>query len=184
MTLGHEVELEVFTADRPGVLGEQEGAVKVSKGTITGAPQGKSSLVAIDRSNWEAQTFLVPVDGTGHRPTYATTLELKNSTARQRGEFPTELSALELHGGYTDEQLVESFDSPLLALGSCVIIPIRLFVEPQTLTKYSPRKSYDRWPGPAKTSRQLAEEVVQEPTEMPVEEGERSGSPGPEEWPR
>lgn len=181
LTVGHDIDLEIFDPERPGAVATGEAGDPIAPGTVPGVPGGRRSLAAIDRSNWETQTLLVPVDGTGHRPTYATTLEMKNSTARQRGEFPTALSALELTGGFTDEQLVESFDTPIVVLGSAIVLPVRLFTEPQWLVHYSPRKSYDRWPQegePASASHETTETTPDQ--SLPAEPGE----PGPEEWPR
>ncbi len=149
LTIGHEVELEALTPDRPGALqGPQDGSSGAEElpSPVPAFPEGKRSLLAIDRANWETTPFLVPVDGTGHRPTYFDTLQLKHATARQRGQFPTALTALELDGGFTDAQLVESIDMPLVMTGEAIAVPFRLLLEPQSRTYWSPSWSYDRWP--------------------------------------
>lgn len=184
LTVGHEVELEAFTSDErrlePLVVTQLRPDV-----AYPAFPEGRRSLTSLDRSNWTEKTILVPVDGVGHRPHYAVSLQLKNSTARQRGEFPTALSALELTGGYTDEQLVESFDQPLIILGSAVILPVRMLIDPQWNVRYSPKRSYDRWPEPGIDAAIMAEldpnaEEVVDPTAAPAPDS----VPTSEEWPR
>lgn len=143
LTLGHEVNLSALSPDRPSILDNQPPP---QFATSTKAfPDGERSITGIDRANWETKEFLVPVDGTGHRPTYAVSVQLKNSTARQRGEYPTAYTALERDGGFTDEQLVEVVTSPLVVFGGALLIPFRLIAEPQCLTEYSPAWNYDRW---------------------------------------
>ncbi|MCK6476626.1 MAG: hypothetical protein L6Q35_07320 [Phycisphaerales bacterium] len=143
ITLGHDVALEAFSPERQGILSENPPQPGPNDPAIVPG----STPVPIDRSAWSRQVFMVPVDGTGHRPTYAHAIVLKNDTARQRGEFPNALSALELDAGFTDEQVTETLTTPLVIFGTALAVPIRLFTEPQWLVKYSPKGDYDRWPG-------------------------------------
>ncbi len=196
LTLGHEVELEVFSPDRPGIMEGQTPLTTPASAQYAAFEHGPRAPIGIDRSGWSPTPFVVPVDGTGHRPTYAVSLQMKNSTARQRGEFPTALSALELTGGYTDEQLVESLDSPVVVFGSALAIPVRMLIDPQWRTHYSPRWSYDRWPGgsePAGATHETAEEeaaalngatpmTANDPVSNPA--ANPTGNPADQEWPR
>jgi hypothetical protein len=183
LTVGHEIELEAFTSDERRL--EPLTVTQLRPDVAYPAfPEGRRSLTSLDRSNWTEKTILVPVDGVGHRPHYAESVQLKNSTARQRGEFPTALSALEVTGGFTDEQLVETFTQPLVIFGSAVILPARLLIDPQWNVRYSPNRSYDRWPEPGSDPAIMAE------VESPVEVNAETAVPDPdsvptsEEWPR
>ncbi|MBL8962644.1 MAG: hypothetical protein KF787_06440 [Phycisphaeraceae bacterium] len=144
LTIGQEVKLEVFSTGPDDTAPVAQGGSLVPEEnvwTVGRTPQ------SIDRSGWERTEFVVPVDGTGHRPTYTAWVMLKNSTARQRGDFPTAESALELTGGFTDEQFTESWTAPLVTFGSVFAIPFRLFIEPPWTVRRSPAMGYERWRG-------------------------------------
>lgn len=109
------------------------------------------SLSGVDRSDWNTVTYLVPVDGVGHRPIYRSDHRLLHYTARQRLEHPTAESALELDGQpqapIHAEEVAETLSQPLIALGEAVLIVPRLIVEPQTRIDRSPLNSPQRMPG-------------------------------------
>jgi len=113
--------------------------------------QDGPSLTGLDRSNWEAVTFLVPVDGTHHRPSYADPFFLTDVTRRQRGEYPSLESSLDLDGAlYGDKASCQRFEEGFLvpgrALVDAVSIPVRLIGEPQTWEYVSPKVNYQREP--------------------------------------
>jgi len=114
-------------------------------------PQDSRSLTGLDRANWASSTFLVPVDGTHHRATYADPLFLTDSTRRQRGEFPSIESALDLDGSEfgsdaAADRFGEGFAVPARAFVDAISIPVRLIGEPQTWEYVSPRHNYERQP--------------------------------------
>lgn len=141
LSLGNQVELEAFSTDATGDRVTPGGPIVPGDQVWTAGrtPQ------PIDRSGWGRTEFLVPVDGVGHRPAYTTRVMLKNSTARQRGEYPTAVSALELTGGFTDEEFTDVWTTPLVVFGSALAIPVRLFLEPQWTEDRSPAMGYQRW---------------------------------------
>lgn len=109
------------------------------------------SLIGLDRDHWAKREFLVPVDGTRHRPTYAMPVHYTDATPRQRREYPTLLSSLSLDGSDAegdadDDRITEALVGPLDALWELILIPLRLIVEPQTLIQISPSESYQRRP--------------------------------------
>lgn len=59
------------------------------------APAG-ASLVGGTRDHWEAQTIVVPVDGTEHHPHYTLAQPNYSESARAMGVYPTAESALDL----------------------------------------------------------------------------------------
>ncbi len=114
-------------------------------------PQDAHSLTGLSRDNWQSEAFLVPVDGTGHRPTYADSFFIADVTRRQRGEYPTIESALDFNGSkYGDtasnQRFEEGFLVPARAFVDAISIPVRLIGEPQTWVYYSPRLDYQRQP--------------------------------------
>ncbi len=51
------------------------------------APSAEPSLDGLDRSHWPTTMVTVPVGQVEHWPTYTRTIDLGNTTARERGEF-------------------------------------------------------------------------------------------------
>lgn len=93
----------------------------------------KPSLAAgsLDRSHWKVRAVVMPVDGTSHRPTYATGPAYTHSTARQRGEFPTIETALEL--GDRESRWSEVFEGlawPFWAGADVALAPARMIAQP------------------------------------------------------
>jgi len=104
----------------------------------------------LDRGGWDAQTFLVPVDGTVHTPHWRT-LRQDNTTdkPRRKGLFPTAESALDLE---TDAAVLwreagVAFPLTLLDMG---FIPLNAARNPPWARRQSPqwlhkRFDQDRW---------------------------------------
>lgn len=81
--LGDRVELEVFSAAGPTIAPIQPGQAD--------AP----SIRGLDRDHWAARSIVQPAGDSASRPNYTSGLEpyFTDSTARQRGLYPTERSA-------------------------------------------------------------------------------------------
>lgn len=136
--------------------------------------QDAPSTAHLDRGTWQPTIFLVPVDGTHHRPTYADPLFLTDATRRQRGEFPTIESALDLDGSEfgpeaSQERFSEGVLVPARAFLDAVAMPVRLVGEPQTWELVSPKFDYQRRPDralfmpPARPSAERPETTTQTP---------------------
>lgn len=109
------------------------------------------TLIGLDRDHWSGSVFLVPVDGTRHRPQYATLLDYSDVTPRQRNEYPTLLSSLSLDGSDAEgdadcDRWSEAFFGPIHALAEFALIPLKLVFEPQSREEVSPEESYQRRP--------------------------------------
>lgn len=82
--------------------GRTHNEYKLSELIDTGEPPPISSDAAstnsLGRENWAPTTVRVPVDGLASHPHYNKPLFFTDKTARQRGEQPTALTALELDG--------------------------------------------------------------------------------------
>lgn len=141
-TLGDGMVVETFTAPR----------FPDPRGMPSWKDDGRS-LVGLARENWASSDFLVPVDGTRHRPHYASNVRYTDVTERQRGEYPTVLSSLYLDGSADDddqarrERWAEVVVAPANALWELILIPFNLvYDEPQDLEAVSPDESYARRP--------------------------------------
>ncbi|MFG0314559.1 MAG: hypothetical protein ACF8LL_10285 [Phycisphaerales bacterium] len=102
----------------------------------------------IMRRGWAHVAFVVPVDGTDHTYIGRTDAPCTDSTARQRREFPTPTSAIELGGDSARIQRHESFEAPFWAAWD------GLLLLPRVIGWHwynggegvSPDISYDRYP--------------------------------------
>ncbi len=163
LTEGHgpaAVKFEAFSRDSgraanpvasDGGSGGQGGRIASSPPTLTG----------LDRSNWDRTVVAVPVDGTAHHPTYVQRLIVTDSTARQRQEYPTAESALELTQGSGETQAWEAPLQSVQAFRDLLLGPFRLIGQPPWRVRWSPDESYARvWytaprvPAPKPTSEQ------------------------------
>lgn len=90
LTIGETVPLNalppVMPDTREGLIGSTDSS---------NIPGDGPSLAGLDRSNFEAMEFRVPIDQTYHHPHNTFRYETRDAHARQRGEFPTVETALE-----------------------------------------------------------------------------------------
>lgn len=91
-------------------------------------PTSAPSLEGMDRGNWSRQVFVVPVDGPEYRPLYATQLTQHNDTVRQRLEFPSPTSALELSRTSQGEQIGDAAASAGYALWDLLAMVPRMCI--------------------------------------------------------
>ncbi|HYE61070.1 MAG TPA: hypothetical protein VD997_03660 [Phycisphaerales bacterium] len=148
------------------------------------------SVVSLTRENWRPMVFTVPVDGVASRRNYTTELHFTDTTARQRGEHPTALSALELSGPTRTEQALEGLVNPFNAFGDAVLMPARMAVHWPWREVYSFPPSYWRAPEyvlrrPLTADCALSQEhevppPAQAPAERPVERPEAPAGGVPE----
>jgi len=107
-------------------------------------PPAGTSVSGLDRSEWAPVAFVVPVHGTAHQPTYAPSAFELADLPRQRGEFPTPESALDLGEPSLGTEVVQAARTHgLAALDALLLVP-RLLLRPPTATDWSPRQSYER----------------------------------------
>lgn len=104
------------------------------------------TALGLDRSNFEPLMYRVPIDGTRHEFHGRDRLALTNETARQRGEFPTAVTALETgSNASTRRQTLEVLAQPIYAAGGVVT---SLLVS-SSGAMVSPSGLYERAPSPA-----------------------------------
>lgn len=87
------------------------------------------SLTGLSRENWGIAPFIVPVDGAAHRPVYADSTPSTDRVSRQRGDYPTVLSAVDGAGEGYWPLMGEAFMSHVYAAGDFVMLPYRLIRE-------------------------------------------------------
>ncbi|MBK9189800.1 MAG: hypothetical protein IPM33_12685 [Phycisphaerales bacterium] len=109
-----------------------------------GTRDDQGSLTGLSRANWGRQAFLVPVDGTAGNTTYATSFSMIDDTARQRGQFPTAISALDTNDGFTAMQWAEAGASAPMAAWDFVLMGPRMFRSAPWHEVRGPRDSYWR----------------------------------------
>lgn len=129
MGVGERVHLEAIEPDK---------AERAFPPVSPKAPDERSlARNTLDRSMWKARTVLIPIDGTTHRPTYATGPHYTSGTARQRGEFPSVDTVLEgdTRASRWDE-VFEGLAWPFWAGADVALMPARMIAQPPwTLTE-------------------------------------------------
>ncbi|MDX9911900.1 MAG: hypothetical protein RBS39_08720 [Phycisphaerales bacterium] len=119
--------------------------------------QDEPTLFSLDRTEWEVDEFMVPVDGVAHRPRGVSPYRY-GKTWRASGAYPTLDSVLE--AGNTDGQAVEGLYAPLRAIGDFFLLPVRAFVTPQWDVAWSPADAYERWHNlPKRTAREVVDDA-------------------------
>lgn len=107
-------------------------------------PPAGPSVTGLDRSNWEPMVYVVPVNGVAHQPQYAPPVFDLGTLARQRGDFPTALDALDKGEPDVREEIWLAMRTHGWAfLDGLALVP-RLVYRPPTATNWSPRESYGR----------------------------------------
>lgn len=115
-----------------------------------------TSLAGLSRASWTRQTVEVPVEGTYALRRYTRTYHMTETTSRQRGEFPTPMSTLELTGDTGNEQALEALVSgPYALYEGVVLIPRLFFVRPCEEIRATPE---EHWRAPVSTMRFTAEQ--------------------------
>lgn len=108
------------------------------------------SVTGLDRSGWAPIALDVPVHGTAHRPTYAPSAFDLDTTARQRGQYPTAETCLDLgEPDDSDEIRLAAATHGLAVVDAALLIP-RIIIRPPNATDWSPTLSYARVPGRCK----------------------------------
>jgi hypothetical protein len=119
-----------------------------------------TSLAGLSRAGWSRQTIAAPVEGTNAYRRYTRNYQITEATSRQRGDFPTPLSALELTGATRDGQVLEVLAAgPHAFYEGAVLVPRMFFVRPCEEVRATPS---DRWRAPVSTLRYSLDERTPE----------------------
>lgn len=106
--------------ERPYVGNDQpnnmyKAAIMVDSGEPAPVYSDAPSVIGLSRAHWQQTVVSVPVDGLASKPTFASKHLMTNTTARQRGQYPTDMTALELDGDTGWTQVGETVLSPFSA---------------------------------------------------------------------
>ena len=111
------------------------------------------SLVSLERTNWAPTVVVSPVDGVAAHRAYASESHLTRATARQRGDHPTALSALDLSGRTRVVQWAESWSNPGVAFLDVFLLIPRMVVHHPWDEAYTFPSQY--WRAPTTVLRRL-----------------------------
>lgn len=150
---GAEGPLEVFLP-QPDVVGADE-----------------ISVTSMDRSAWPTRIYKVPVHGVAHYPTYAEPSFDLETIPRQRNEYPTPLSALDLQEPDPGAEAWQGVRGQAGAAIDALLLVPRLVIRPPTSTDWSPEWSYQRVQNDDLLLVELAVPDVLSPFEPMTEEG-------------
>lgn len=131
----------------------------------------------LDRANWEPLQITVPNELAAHQPRYTQNLIENTHLARNRGDFPTALSANEYnHPKSADAQLFEAVAAPVGAAADLVLLLPRAVVTRPWQTTRTGMEPYRRVPNPTAslstvetTPRVRTRRGVDDPTAAPVQ---------------
>jgi hypothetical protein len=120
------------SADHGFVLPEIEDAGgRREAGRTDDGPSLAASGSKLARGHWALSTVVVPVDRVGGYSTYIRQPALTNTTARQRGQYPTPTTALDLDAGSEGDQQLEMLASgPQAFYEAAAMVPRFFFVQP------------------------------------------------------
>lgn len=111
------------------------------------------SLLSLDRTNWAPTVVVSPVDGVAAHRSYANEGFIARATARQRGDHPNALSALDLSGTTRVEQWAESWLNPGIAFLDVALLVPRMVIHQPWEEAYTFPSQY--WRAPATVLRRL-----------------------------
>lgn len=108
-------------------------------------PADGPSIHSLDRSNWRQTTYIVHPWAVAHSPTYRPDRSRLEHTRRQRGEYPTADSALDIGEGQNEPMRWEALAVPPLAFFDAVlIVPRMVFDQRPRSVDHSPQIEYER----------------------------------------
>jgi hypothetical protein len=131
------------------------------------------SLTSLDRSNWAPVVVTLPVDGVAAHRSYTNEKLLVRSTARQRGDYPTAVSSVDLSGNTRVEQWAESWLNPGIAFLDLVLLAPRMIAHSPTKEAYA--FTTPHWRASTTVLRRLPDGSA--PTIDPGTTGEANSSP-------
>lgn len=99
----------------------------------------------LDRGDWSAVDFRLPVDGTVHGPLLLSMPGFDDDDHRAHGLFPTRESALEL-GANPHEEAFRGLVEPGRTVVDLVLLPVRAVLQPAWSKRQGP-SMYKRWHG-------------------------------------
>ncbi|GAB5496134.1 MAG: hypothetical protein Phyf2KO_12140 [Phycisphaerales bacterium] len=120
----------------PAVADERSGLIGSTN--HDDIPGDGPSITGLDRSNFEASKFSVPVDRSYHHPHYTHPITVFDDHARQRGEFPKYTTVFEQDDLTMLEQSYEYAAVSVWSVVEFIWMVPSLIISPPWATTYSP----------------------------------------------
>ena len=135
---------EIDRADNPFVVGQSVLLSTFDPERRTTNPGSPSTT--LDRAGWQPIDFVVPVDGVRHDPNYRflTSSRQRSRTARDRGDFPTYVSALDSSRASFMTDAIDATITAAYAAVETVALPVFVFVDMTEPTRYSSHTPIER----------------------------------------
>lgn len=131
------------------------------------------SVVSVTRENWKATPFDVPVSGVQHHPIYTDDKpRFARETARARGEYPTQLTVLDVTTQSSGGSLaLEGLAAPVRAAWDVVRMPVLAVRNAPWSVQQSPidKQAYQRGPLTAKKTPVTGTPVAPPPAAPPID---------------
>lgn len=102
-------------------LNSPTGAADPNPDAIAAAPD--RPVLDLGRTGWKQRTFIVPVAAIASGPTYAATYRTIDAAARDRGQFPSPTTALELSPNDYWDVAADAWASTPLAVWELLLSP-------------------------------------------------------------
>ncbi|RNC82169.1 MAG: hypothetical protein ED559_10420 [Phycisphaera sp.] len=126
----------------PAVADERSGLI--GSADHNDIPGDGPSITGLDRSNFEASKFSVPVDRTYHHPHYTHPIAVLEDHARQRGEFPKYTTVFEQDDPSMLEQSYEYAAVSVWSVVELAWMAPSLVISPPWATTHSPSEEWER----------------------------------------
>lgn len=140
-TIGNAVRVPAVAME-PAALGRAD----VGMAEMGVSVRDTTRTTRLDRGDWDALFFTVPVDGTVHTPTWSTvSVRADTGTPRREGLYPTAETSLEL-GTDSDVLFWEFLLSAPLAFVDLFFVPVRMLTDPAWVIEQSPKRLWKRTP--------------------------------------
>lgn len=131
------------------------------------------SIVSVTRDNWRATPFAVPVSGVQHHPIYTDDKpRFARETARARGEYPTQISSLEVTTQDSNGSLaLEGLAAPVRAGWDILRMPVWACWDFPWSVQQSPidKQPYQRGPLLARKEPITGSPVPVQPPALPID---------------
>ena len=102
--------------------------------------------LTLDRAEWPILRYEAPVDSTLSYPTYRLFAGYPGEIGRQWGDYPSELSSLDLEGDDVWLRHAESWAAPFWAAAEIAALPVTVVLMPPWENRLSPGWDYQRQP--------------------------------------
>lgn len=114
---------------------------------VPAMPSDSPSNPTLGQRTWEPTYFLVEEKNVWHTPVYTTPVDgYLDSTARSRGDFPSEMTALQDRQRPHGKAVFHAMSAPFVAAGDAImLLPRMVFEACPTSVQDSPKRGFERF---------------------------------------